>query len=151
MYRRKKYSFRLLRAFEGWKDDKDVSWYSNFKFVMDPRDTANTKDQIHKMESAKAVIRSITVGELFQKMRTALRTLENMFNVGMEEWDDNTKLGEVMTKLNRRNAEMYSRAVPLLVDVSKYHHPKLRKALEFLNGNHQSNMLDMYRVYEVQK
>ena len=116
---------------------------------MDPRDTADTKGQnqiqIQKMEKAKAAIRSMTVGELLGPVRTKLI---KMFNVGMEDWNDNTKLGEVMTKLNRKNADMYRRAVPLLVDVSKDHHPNLAEALEFLHG---INILNMHRVYEVEK
>ena len=138
MNRRKAYSFRLLRAFEGWKDDKDVSWYSKWKFVMNPDD----EDTIHEMETAKEVIRSITVGELFQQMRT----LEKMFDVSMK-WNDNTKLGEVMTELNRKNAGKYQQTVRLLENWSKFNHPELAKALKFLN----ENALYMERDYLAKK
>ena len=123
MAREKIYSFKLLRAFESWNNDnlplkerKHVSWYWRWGF---------TPIVSHKW--AVDVIHNTIIKELRYHP-----TLKQMFAQSRQQsgrWPDGTKLGEVMTAINRNYPENYIQAVKALQNWSHFHDEWLEKAL----------------------
>lgn len=112
------------------------------------------------MVPAMLFIREVTMGEIFEQsqktddykpqlfekdvtgnqMWTALKHILSKWHI---PWTDDTRLGVVMTKLNRNAPFAYKHAVHLMEQWSYHHYKKLYDDLEFVSDHH----LKMHRTY----
>lgn len=133
MYRKATYSFKLLRAFEGWLDNKPVSYYTKWGFAPDKKSA--------DIEKAATIIRSIKMGQLLNKKHSEL--IINVLNNNGMRWNAQTNLGAVMTALNRQDPTAYVQTLNVLRHWSQLNNAELHWALNELDPGY----VHMERVY----